>query len=62
MGERSKFAIWAEDIRWMLNARSARAYRRKLLFSQRMKFDQALRPPVQGGVISYPDALSRHHG
>jgi hypothetical protein len=51
------FAEWVEDFRWAMNAKRARKWRRKLLFSQRQRFDDALRPKRQGGFIAYPDAL-----
>lgn len=41
-----------------MNAKRARAWRRGLLFSQRQKFDDALRPSIgTNSVITYPDAL-----
>lgn len=51
------FAQWVEDWRWAMNAKRARAWRRRMMFSQRKAFDDALRPPIRGAVIAYPDAL-----
>lgn len=58
------FAQWIEDMRWAANARRARAWRRRLSFSERQKFDAALRPRLprpypdeRDDVIAYPDAI-----
>lgn len=53
----NRLAQWINDRRWAANARRARAWRRRLLFSQRQAFDNALRPIVGGAIIAYPDAL-----
>lgn len=45
------------DLRWMLNINRARRIRNKLLFSQRILFDSALRPMSEGSIIAYPDAI-----
>lgn len=54
------FAQWVADWRWAANMRRARAWRRKLSFSQREHFDHAIRPKIKnepGKVIAYPDAI-----
>ncbi len=51
------FAQWVADMRWAANAKRARKWRRRLSFSGRIAFDQAIRPKVKSGVIDYPDAL-----
>jgi len=52
------FVTYINDWRWAMNVKRARAWRRKCLFSQRLKFDAALRPKIgDGQVIDYPDAL-----
>jgi len=54
------FAQWIEDMRWAMNAKRARAWRRNLSFSERRTFDKALRPPFPnepGLVVEYPDAF-----
>lgn len=53
----TKFGQWVADMRWAMNVKRARAWRRQLSFSRRLAFDKALRPPVSGGVIDYPDAV-----
>lgn len=56
----ARFAQWLNDWRWAMNAKRARAWRRELGFSQRVAFDQSLRPPIKdesGKVIAYPDAF-----
>lgn len=47
------------NLRWAINMMYARKWRTKLSFSQRERFDMALRHPVNpaGTVIAYPDAL-----
>lgn len=55
------FAQWINDMRWAMNAKRARAWRRQLMFSQREAFDRAYRPRLgvrePGVVIDYPDAF-----
>lgn len=55
------FAQWINDMRWAMNAKRARAWRRRLMFSQRIAFDEALRPRLgprePGVVIDYPDGF-----
>lgn len=47
-----------ENLRWALNMMRARAWRRDLLFSERAKFDSALRPRMaDGSIVAYPDAI-----
>jgi hypothetical protein len=53
----SRFAQYINDLRWSANVRRARAWRRRLSFSQQMKFDAALRHLLDHGVIAYPDAF-----
>lgn len=56
----SRFAEWIADVRWSANMRRARRWRRELSFSQRLKFDAAIRPRLErepGLVIDYPDAI-----
>lgn len=53
----TSLAQWVEDFRWAMNVKRARAYRRKLMFAERQIFDDALRPPLRGAVIAYPDAI-----
>lgn len=51
---------WFVDLRWAMNMKRARAWRRQCGFSERIRFDDALRPRLQnepGKVIAYPDAL-----
>jgi hypothetical protein len=53
-------AQWLEDFRWAMLMKRVRCTRRRLLFSQRQKFDDALRPRVAGDpgtVLAYPDAI-----
>lgn len=65
MGERLKaIGRWVADFRWAMNAMRARRWRRSLSFSDRIKFDDALRPrlppsPHDNGrrIIAYPDAV-----
>ena len=54
---KSKLAWWLNDLRLALNVGRARRFRRNCSFSQRRKFDNALRPSVSNGVIAYPDAI-----
>ncbi len=55
---RRSFSQFIEDIRWAMNAQRARAMRRELLFSRRLRFDESLRPILKDGArIAYPDAL-----
>lgn len=52
------FAWWVNDRRWAANVRRARAFRRELTFSQRIKFDNALRHSLGDGTcIAYPGAF-----
>lgn len=55
---------WLEDWKWAARMWRAKRHRRKLGFSERMKFDGALRPIVDGmgAVIDYPDALYHARG
>lgn len=65
----NRFAQWIEDMRWAMNVKRARAYRRKLIFSKRLAFDRALRPIIEVPfkssedddpkfcIIDYPDAF-----
>lgn len=54
----SGFAQWVNDMRWAMNMKRARAWRRKLIFSQRVAFDAAIRHPLdERNVIPYPDAF-----
>lgn len=57
MGKLKQLEQWLADFRWAMNAMRARRWRREMLFSQRMKFDDELRPKVDEGRIAYPDAL-----
>ena len=51
-------AQWLDDWRWALNMIRARRHRREMLFSQRIKFDAALRHITKGGmVVAYPDTI-----
>lgn len=48
------------DLRWAMNMIRARRYRRNVGFGERARFDNALRPRLQGErdiVIAYPDAF-----
>lgn len=53
------FAEWVNDWRWAMNVKRARAWRRQLIFSQRLAFDKAIRPVIGDsyGIIDYPDAF-----
>jgi hypothetical protein len=54
------FAQWLDDMRWAMNVKRARAWRRKLPFSRRAAFDRALRHPLRripDTVVDYPDAF-----
>lgn len=55
------FAQWIEDVRWAANVRRARAWRRSLPFSRRVRFDDALRhvttPLGCTRPVMYPDAF-----
>lgn len=52
------FVQWAADLRWAMNMMAVRRFRRGLGFSQRVKFDAALRPRRDPpAVIAYPDAI-----
>ena len=56
----NRFTQWINDRRWAANMRRARAFRRELLFSQRVQFDKSIRPRIDGEkglVIDYPDAI-----
>lgn len=71
MGEhRNKLGQWMADFRWAMNMLSVRRARRRMGFSRRLAFDDALRPRIGGSqwhtdagvinrqdVIAYPDAL-----
>lgn len=49
---------WFDDICWAIRMVRARRHRRRIIFSARRKFDDALRPPIgEGNVIAYPDAF-----
>lgn len=48
---------WVEDFRWALIAMRARRWRRRLLFSERQRFDDAFRPRLKDATIAYPDAF-----
>lgn len=51
---------WINDLRWAMNMKRVRAMRREMFFSERIKFDSALRPPIDGEpgvVVDYPDAF-----
>lgn len=51
---------WIDDWRWALLMRRIRIERRQIYFSQRIKFDEDLRPKIKdeiGYVIYYPDAI-----
>jgi len=63
---RNRFGQWMADFRWAMNVMHARRFRRHLLFSQRVKFDDAMRPSVEKrhpqhepAIIAYPDAFYR---
>jgi hypothetical protein len=54
------FAKWLDDVRWARNMFAIRRFRRSLGFSNRIAFDDALRPAVslkRKSVIAYPDAV-----
>lgn len=56
--KRMTIADKLNDFRWAMNAMRARAWRRQLLFSQRLAFDDELRPMLKHGErIAYPDAI-----
>ena len=57
MGDKTRFGQWLEDFRWAMNVMRARRWRRELAFSRRVAFDDALRRPLRGAVIAYPDAF-----
>jgi hypothetical protein len=57
MSYRNPVTQWVDDFRWAMNAMRARRYRRGVGFSERIRFDDALRPHVKNGVIAYPDAV-----
>jgi hypothetical protein len=47
-----------DDLKWGITVLRARRMRRRMLFSQRMKFDEYARPRTSdGAVIAYPDAF-----
>lgn len=49
-----------KEIGWLSLMAEVYAVRSSLLFSQRLRFDKALRPPIKGEalmVIDYPDAI-----
>ncbi len=48
---------WLNDLRWAFNVMRARRWRRKLIFSARMRFDVALKPETAGAKLAYPDAF-----
>lgn len=43
---KTKLGTWLDDRRWAMNVMRARRVRRRLSFSQRIAFDEALRPTV----------------
>lgn len=52
------FSQWLNDMRWAMNMKRARSFRRKLIFSKRQKFDDALKPMTKNNsIIAYPDAI-----
>ena len=57
----TRFGQWVNDMRWAMNVKRARAWRRKRTFSQRRRFDDELRPRLKDrfnhDVIAYPDAF-----
>jgi hypothetical protein len=54
----NRFSQWMADFRWAMNVMRARRERRRMLFSCRMRFDDALRPRTKdGATIAYPDAI-----
>ena len=56
------FSQWLADMRWAMNMKRARAWRRKLTFTERQAFDDALRPLVRqerSMRVDYPDAFYR---
>jgi len=53
----SALGQWIEDLRWAANMIRARRWRREIGFSARIRFDNKIRHPVEGGVIAYPDAF-----
>lgn len=60
----SGFGQWMADFRWAINAMRVRRIRRDLGFSERIAFDNELRPRVRQvhpqhipAVIAYPDAV-----
>jgi hypothetical protein len=57
MSTRGKFGWWLNDRRWAANMRRVRRIQRDLLFGQRVRFFEELRPKVPAGRIAYPDAL-----